>query len=88
MARVNSNESGRARPGRPPRSRRSKTHQRQRLPTSTDVRTEADDASIDLKTLLVGMRQSIAGTVYRTIAVFSPVEAGAKAYDKDPADLP
>ena len=43
---------------------------------------------MDLKTVLVGTRQSIAGTVYRTIVVLSLVEAGAKAYDKDPADLP
>jgi hypothetical protein len=43
---------------------------------------------MDLKTLRVGTRQSIAGTVYRMIVVLSVVEAGAKAYDKDPADLP
>jgi type IV secretory pathway VirB2 component (pilin) len=40
------------------------------------------------KTLLAGTRQSITGTVYRTIVVLSVVTAGAKAYDKDPADLP
>jgi len=64
------------------------THQRQRLPTSTGVRTEADDTSMDLKTLLVGTRQSIAGTVYRAIVVLSVVTAGANVIDKDPADLP
>ena len=53
-----------------------------------DVRTEADDASMDLKTLLVGTRHSIAGTIYRTIVVLSVVTAGANAIEKDPADLP
>lgn len=64
------------------------TYQRQLLPTTMGVRTEADDASMDLKTLLVGTRQTIAGIVYGTIVVLSVVTAGAKAYDKDPWDLP
>ena len=42
---------------------------------------------MDLKTLLVGTRQTIAGTVYGTIVVLSVVTAGAKAYDEDPWGL-
>jgi hypothetical protein len=42
---------------------------------------------MDLKTLLVGTRQTIAGTVYGTIVVLSVLTAGAKAYDKDPWGL-
>jgi hypothetical protein len=42
---------------------------------------------MDLKTLLVGTRQTIAGTVYGTIVVLSVVTAGARAYEKDPWGL-
>ncbi len=42
---------------------------------------------MDLKTLIVGTRETIAGTVYGTIVVLSVVTAGARAYDNDPWGL-
>ena len=38
---------------------------------------------IDLKALIIGSRQTIAGTVYGTIVVLSVVTAGAKAFEHD-----
>ncbi|MBV8998705.1 MAG: hypothetical protein JO304_06575 [Solirubrobacterales bacterium] len=42
---------------------------------------------MDLKTLLVGSRRKIAGTVYGTIVVLSVVTAGAAAYEHNPWGL-
>jgi hypothetical protein len=39
---------------------------------------------MELKTLIIGTRQTIAGTVYGTIVVLSVVTAGAKAFEHDP----
>jgi hypothetical protein len=39
---------------------------------------------MQLKMLIVGTRQTIAGTVYGTIVVLSVVTAGAKAFEHDP----
>jgi membrane-associated PAP2 superfamily phosphatase len=42
---------------------------------------------MELKTLIAGTRQTIAGTVYGTIVVLSVVTAGAKAFEHDPWGL-
>jgi hypothetical protein len=41
------------------------------------------DAAMDLKALIVGSRETIAGTVYGTIVVLSVLTAGAKLYQND-----
>ncbi len=51
------------------------------------VRVATDDGFMDLRALLVGTRQTIAGTVYGTIVVLSVVTAGAKAAEHDPWGL-
>lgn len=43
----------------------------------------ADDAPVDLKTLALGSRQTIAGMVYGTIMVLAALTAGAKAFQDD-----
>lgn len=42
---------------------------------------------MELKRLIAGTRQTIAGTVYGTIVVLSVVTAGAKAFEHDPWGL-
>jgi hypothetical protein len=42
---------------------------------------------MDLKSLILGTRQTIAGTVYGTIVVLSVITAGAKSFQHDPAGL-
>jgi hypothetical protein len=42
---------------------------------------------MELKTLIIGTRQTIAGTVYGTIVVLSVVTAGAKAFEHHPWQL-
>lgn len=46
-----------------------------------------DDALMELRTLIIGTRQTIAGTVYGTIVVLSVVTAGAKAFEHHPWQL-
>jgi hypothetical protein len=41
------------------------------------------DAAMDLKALVVGSRETIAGTVYGTILVLSVLTAGAQLYQND-----
>ncbi len=43
--------------------------------------------TMELKTLIIGTRQTIAGTVYGTIVVLSVVTAGAQAFERDPWSL-
>jgi hypothetical protein len=42
-----------------------------------------DDAAMRLKTLLLGTRETISGTVYGTIVVLAALTAGAHAYQND-----
>lgn len=51
------------------------------------IRAATDDVRIDLQALIIGSRQTIAGSVYGTIVVLSVVTAGAKAFEHNLWDL-
>jgi hypothetical protein len=50
---------------------------------SAAVVAVAEDVRMDLRTLLLGSRQTIAGTVYGSIVVLASLTAGAKPYEHD-----